>query len=59
MTEACDLSAREARALIGRRALSPVELYESCSARIDAVNPAVNAVIWEDRQAGHAQARAA
>ncbi|MEL7140145.1 MAG: amidase family protein [Pseudomonadota bacterium] len=58
MTEACDLSAREARALIGRRALSPVELYESCSARIDAVNPAVNAVIWEDRQAGLAQARA-
>ncbi|MEM7497169.1 MAG: amidase family protein, partial [Pseudomonadota bacterium] len=57
MTEACDLSARAARALIGRRALSPVELWESCCRRVDAVNPAVNAVIWEDREAGLKQAR--
>ncbi len=44
MTEPCDLSAVEARALIGRRALSPVELLESCIARTDAVDPAVNAM---------------
>ncbi|MEM9764819.1 MAG: amidase family protein [Pseudomonadota bacterium] len=59
MTKACDLSARAARALIGRRALSPVELWESCCVRVDTANPAVNAVIWEDRKSGLAQARAA
>jgi len=49
MTEPCDLSAVEARRLIGARQLSPVELLRSCRARIDAVNPAVKAVtdtIW-------------
>ena len=30
MTEPCDLSAVEARRLIGRKALSPVELTDSC-----------------------------
>ncbi len=44
MTEPCDLSATQARALIGRRALSPVELLESCIARIEAIDPAVNAI---------------
>ena len=44
MTEACDLTATEARSLIGRRALSPVELLESCITRIEAVEPAVNAM---------------
>ena len=39
-TEPCDLSAVEARRLIGRKALSPVELLESCLRRIEAVNPA-------------------
>lgn len=49
MTEPCDLSAVEARRLIGARRLSPVELLTSCRARIDAVNPAVKAItdtIW-------------
>ena len=32
MTEPCDLTAIEARRLIGRKALSPVELLESCIA---------------------------
>ena len=40
----CDLSATELRRLIGARALSPVELLDSCLARIARVNPAVNAV---------------
>ena len=44
MTEPCDLSATEARALIGRRALSPVELLDSCIARVEAIDPAVNAM---------------
>ena len=49
MTEPCDLSAVEARRLIGARKLSPVELLKSCHRRIDLVNHAVKAVtdtIW-------------
>ncbi|WP_043344194.1 amidase [Belnapia moabensis] len=59
MTEPCDLSAVEARRLIGRRALSPVELLESCLRRIDEVNPAVNAIVARDDEAARAEARAA
>jgi Asp-tRNA(Asn)/Glu-tRNA(Gln) amidotransferase A subunit family amidase len=49
MTEPCDLTAVEARRLIGTKQLSPVELLASCRARIDRVNHAVKAVtdtIW-------------
>lgn len=45
MQEPCDLSAVEARWLIGNRQLSPVELLESCINRIEEVNPALNAVV--------------
>src|ERR1700758_2376262 len=38
------LSADAARRLIGSRQVSPVELLEACIARIEALNPAVNAV---------------
>ena len=48
MTEPCDLSAREARHLIGGRSLSPAELLESCLTRIEQVNPAVNAFVALD-----------
>ena len=61
-TEPCDLSATSARALIGRRALSPVELMESCIARTLAVDPAVNAIPARDfdrARASAAQAEAA
>ncbi len=57
MSEPCDLSATEARALIGRRALSPVELLESCIARTDAVDPAVNAMPARDDAGARAAAR--
>ncbi len=46
--EPCDLTAVAARALIERRALSPRELLESCIARIEAVDPAVNAMVARD-----------
>ena len=59
MTEPCDLAAVEARRLIGRRALSPVELLESCIARREAVDPAVNAMVAHDDAAARAAARAA
>jgi len=47
MTEACDLSARDARRMMGDTALSPVELFDSCRQRIERVNPAVNAIVAE------------
>ncbi|MFC7737439.1 amidase [Roseomonas sp. GCM10028921] len=58
MTEPCDLTALEARRLIGTKKLSPVELLDSCLARIEAVNPAINAVVAIDGRARDA-ARAA
>ena len=55
----CDLTAVEARALIGRKALSPVELLESCIARTDAVDHAVNAMVARDDGAARIAAREA
>jgi Asp-tRNA(Asn)/Glu-tRNA(Gln) amidotransferase A subunit family amidase len=46
--EPCDLSAVEARSLIGARKLAPTELLQSCLARIEATNPAVNAIVAMD-----------
>jgi amidase len=43
-TGAFALSAVELRRLIGTKELSPVELLESCIARIEALNPALNAI---------------
>ena len=59
MTEPCDLTAVEARRLIGRRALSPVELLGSCLARTDATDHAVNAMVARDDTASRAAAKAA
>lgn len=58
-TEPCDLSAVQARRLIGRKALSPVELMQSCLARIERVNPALNAIVTLDPEAALEAARAA
>ena len=44
MTEPCELTATEARRMIGDKSLSPVDLLESCIARVEVVNPTVNAV---------------
>ena len=44
-TELCDLTATEARRLIGTKEISPVELVESCIARIEAVDGAVNCMV--------------
>jgi amidase len=48
MTEPCDLTAVEARALIGRKRLAPTELLDSCIARIERVDHAVNAMVARD-----------
>jgi Asp-tRNA(Asn)/Glu-tRNA(Gln) amidotransferase A subunit family amidase len=57
--EPCDLTAVAARRLIGRKRLSPVELVESCIARIEAVDHAVNAVVARDFERALAAARKA
>lgn len=59
MTQPCDLSATEARQLIGTKRLSPVELVESCIARVEAVDHAVNAMVARDFDRARTEARAA
>src|SRR3954453_5401960 len=57
MSEPCDLPAVTARTLIGERKLSPVELMDSCIGRIEAIDPAVNAVIARSFESARATAR--
>lgn len=59
MTEPCDLTAVEARRLIGTRQLAPSTLLESCIARIEAVDHAVNAMVARDFTRARAAAREA
>jgi amidase len=59
MTRPCDLTATEARRLIGARQLSPVELVDACIAQIEAVNPAVNAMVTTAFDRARSEARAA
>ncbi len=57
-TEPCDLSAVEARRLIGARKLSPVELIESCLKRTAETNGAINAVVAQDERLARKTAKA-
>jgi amidase len=57
MSDACDLSAVEARRQIGLKLLSPSELLESCLARIAKTNAAVNAIVALDVDAARRQAK--
>jgi amidase len=59
VSEPCDLSAVEARRQIGAKRLSARELLESCIARIEAVDPAVNAMVARDFARARAGAEAA
>ena len=59
MSEPWELTAVDARDRIGRGELSPVELLESCLARIDDVDPAVNALVIRADERARAEARAA
>ncbi|MFA5027247.1 MAG: amidase family protein [Candidatus Methylomirabilota bacterium] len=59
MPELCDLSAVKMRRLIGAKTISPVELLESCLARIAAVNPRLNAFTSMATERARAEARAA
>ena len=53
------LSATELRRLIGTKEISPVELLASCIARIEALNPAVNAIAAKAYARARAEAVAA
>ena len=57
MSEPCDLSAVEARRLIGAKKLSPVELLESCLGRIAATNGKVNSVVAIDEALARSTAK--
>ncbi len=57
--EPCELTAVEARRLMGAKQLSSAELLESCIARIEAVDPAVNAMVARDFDRARATAKAA
>ena len=59
MTEPCDLTAVDARHMIGHKKLAPTELLESCIARIEAVDHAVNAMVARDFERARATAKAA
>src|SRR3954468_18983794 len=58
MTEPCDLSAVEARRLIGTRSLSPTALLQSCARRIEITNRFVNAIVAIDLDTAHKRAAA-
>src|SRR4051795_6480597 len=57
--EPCDLTAVEARRLIGAKRLSSAELLESCIGRIEAVDHAVNAMVARDFDRARVAAKAA
>ncbi|OCX61192.1 amidase [Thioclava sp. SK-1] len=58
-TDPADLGALEARRMIARKDLSPVELTQACIARVDALDHAVNALIARDFDAVRQGAKAA
>lgn len=59
MAEPHELSATDARALIGAGQLSPVDLLESCLAQTDRIDPAVNAMVTRADKRARAEAAAA
>ncbi|WP_074070886.1 hypothetical protein [Rhizobium gallicum] len=57
-TDPANLGAIEARSLIARRALSPLELAGACIARAEAIDHAVNALVARDFDGLRAGAKA-
>ncbi len=55
----CDRSALALRRMIGAKQVSPVEVLEAFIARIDRINPAVNAMVAMDTDRAHGAARRA
>ena len=59
MTELCDLGAVDLRHMIGAKEISPVDLLDSCIARTEAVDGAVNAMVARDFERARETAKAA
>jgi aspartyl-tRNA(Asn)/glutamyl-tRNA(Gln) amidotransferase subunit A len=59
MVDLANLSLVDAHAMIVRGETTSVDLLHACWANLDAINPQINAVIWEDREGAEASARAA
>jgi Asp-tRNA(Asn)/Glu-tRNA(Gln) amidotransferase A subunit family amidase len=57
MSEPADLSAVEARRLIGAKRLSPIELIASCLSRVTATNGKINSVVAIDEQVARDRAK--
>jgi Asp-tRNA(Asn)/Glu-tRNA(Gln) amidotransferase A subunit family amidase len=57
VNELCFTPAETLAGMIRSKQLSPVELMEACLARIDAVNPQINAFIQLDAERGMREAR--
>jgi len=57
--ELCDATALQLLDLFRTHKASPLEALQSCHARTDRLNPAVNAIVCEDREAAVTAARAA
>jgi len=51
LTELCDQTAVELRSRLQRRESSPREILDSCRARIERIDPALNAIVATDWQA--------
>ena len=49
-------SATEAAAAVRRGDVSPVELLDACLARVDALDPEINAVVWRDPEGARREA---
>jgi aspartyl-tRNA(Asn)/glutamyl-tRNA(Gln) amidotransferase subunit A len=59
MTPLANLSLIEAADAVAQRRTTSLDLLEACWANLDATNPLINAVIWEEREQAAAAARAA
>ena len=53
----CDRTALDLRRMIGAKQVSPVELLEAFVARIDRINPAINAMVAMDTDRARATAK--
>src|ERR1700733_11030138 len=59
MTGLADLTLVDAADRIATGQVTSLELLQACWANLDAVNPQVNAIIWQEREAAETLARAA
>ena len=59
MTALADLGLVDAADAVARREVTSAALLEACLARLEVVNPTLNATIWVDRERAWAAARSA